>query len=225
VVEVRFLGHSALLISDGTTRIVVDPFLAGNPKAALQPNQVQASLIVLTHAHGDHYGDSVALSRGTGAPIISNYEIVSYAEKQGGQGIGMNLGGTHRFKEGWLKWFPAWHSSSFSDGTYGGLAQGFILELGGKRIYNAGDTALFSDMALVATYNVDLAILPIGDHYTMGPDDALKALELTRARQVLPVHYNTFPPIAQDGDAFIRRARLLGMGGEALKPGESLTLL
>lgn len=224
MVEIRFLGHSALLISDGTTRIVVDPFLSGNPKAALPADQVQADLIVLTHAHGDHYGDSVTLFKRTGAPIVSNYEIVSYAEKQGGQGVGMNLGGTYKFKGGWLKWFPAMHSSSFPDGTYGGLAQGFVLELGGKRIYNAGDTALFSDMSMVASYNADLAILPIGDHFTMGPDDALQALEFTRAKQVLPVHYNTFPPIAQDGDAFIRRAGLLGVGGQALKPGESLTL-
>ncbi len=224
MVEIRFLGHAALLISDGTTRVVVDPFLSGNPAAALPADEVQADLIVLTHAHGDHYGDSVALSKRMGAPIVSNYEIVSYAEKQGGQGVGMNLGGTYRFKGGWLKWFPAMHSSSFPDGTYGGLAQGFILELGGKRIYNAGDTALFSDMARVAGYAIDLAVLPIGDHFTMGPDDALQALELIRAKQVLPVHYNTFPPIAQDGEAFVRRAGLLGVGGQALRPGESLTL-
>ncbi len=224
MVEVRYLGHSALLISDGTTRIVVDPFLTGNPKAALGVDQVSADLIVVTHAHGDHYGDSVALSRRTGAHIISNYEIAGYAQKQGGQSIGMNLGGAYRFKGGWLKWLPAWHSSSFPDGTYGGLAQGFILELGGRRIYNAGDTALFGDMTLAAAYNLDLAVLPIGDHYTMGPDDALQALELVRARQVLPVHYNTFPPIAQDADAFIRRAGLLGVGGQALKPGEDLIL-
>jgi L-ascorbate metabolism protein UlaG (beta-lactamase superfamily) len=224
MVEVRYLGHSALLISDGTTRILVDPFLTGNPKAALAADQVAADLIVLTHAHGDHYGDSVAISQRTGAPIIANFEIVSYVEKQGAKGVGMNLGGTYRFKSGWLKWFPAWHSSSFPDGTYGGLAQGFVLELGGKRIYNAGDTALFSDMALVAQHNLDLAILPIGDYFTMGPEDALEALELTRAKQVLPVHYNTFPPIAQDGAAFIQRAGLLGVGGQALQPGEHMTL-
>ncbi len=225
MVEVKYLGHSALLIQDGTTRIVVDPFLSGNPKAALSAEEIEADLIVLTHAHGDHYGDSVALSKRTGASIVSNYEIASYAEKQGGKSIGMNLGGTYRFKGGWLKWFPAWHSSSFPDGTYGGLAQGFVLQMGGKHIYIAGDTALFSDMTLVASYSIDLAILPIGDHFTMGPDDALEALQLTKAKQVLPVHYNTFPPIAQDGDAFVQRAGLLGVGGKALKPGESLTLL
>ncbi|RDI95082.1 metal-dependent hydrolase [Meiothermus sp. QL-1] len=224
MLEVRYLGHSALLITDGTTRVLVDPFLTGNPKAALAADQVEADLIVLTHAHGDHYGDSVAISQRTGAPIISNYEIVSYAERQGAKGVGMNLGGTYRFSGGWLKWFPAWHSSSFPDGTYGGLAQGCVLELAGKRLYIAGDTALFSDMSLLASYAIDLAVLPIGDHFTMGPDDALKALELIRAKQVLPVHYNTFPPIAQDGAAFVRRAGLLGIGGEALEPGGQLRL-
>jgi len=224
MLEVRFLGHSALFISDGTTRIVVDPFLSGNPKATAAPDQLQADLIVLTHAHGDHYGDSVAISERTGAPIVANFEIVSYAQNQGAKGIGMNLGGTHVFRGGWLKWFPAWHSSSFPDGTYGGLAQGFVLELGGKKIYNSCDTALFSDMSLIAPLRVDLAILPIGDHFTMGPDDALRALELIRPRQVLPVHYNTFPVIEQDGPVFVRRAGVLGIGGKALVPGEAITL-
>ncbi|RIH89753.1 Beta-lactamase superfamily domain protein [Meiothermus luteus] len=224
MLEVQYLGHSALFISDGSTRVVVDPFLTGNPKAALAAEQVEADLIVLTHAHGDHYGDSVTISRRTGAPIVSNYEIVAYAERQGAKGVGMNLGGTYRFAGGWLKWVPAWHSSSFPDGTYGGLAQGCVLELAGKRLYIAGDTALFSDMALLSSYSIDLAVLPIGDHFTMGPEDALKALELVRAKQVLPVHYNTFPPIAQDGVAFVHRAGLLGVGGAALAPGERLTL-
>jgi len=225
MLEVRFLGHSALFISDGTTRIVVDPFLTGNPKAAAAADQLEADLIVLTHAHGDHYGDSVAISKRTGAPIVANFEITNYAEKQGAKGVGMNLGGTYKFKGGSLKWFPAWHSSSFPDGTYGGLAQGFVLELGGKRVYNSCDTALFSDMGLIAPLKVDLAILPIGDHFTMGPEDALRALELIRPKQVLPVHYNTFPPIAQDGQTFIERARILGIGGKALVPGEAITLM
>ena len=225
MLEVRFLGHSALFISDGTTRIVVDPFLTGNPKAAAAADQLEADLIVLTHAHGDHYGDSVAISKRTGAPIVANFEITNYAEKQGAKGVGMNLGGTYKFKGGSLKWFPAWHSSSFPDGTYGGLAQGFVLELGGKRVYNSCDTALFSDMGLIAPLKVDLAILPIGDHFTMGPEDALRALELIRPKQVLPVHYNTFPPIAQDGQTFIERARIQGIGGKALVPGEAITLM
>lgn len=224
MVEVRFLGHSALWISDGETRIVVDPFITGNPKAPISADQLEADLIVLTHAHGDHYGDSVALSQRLGIPVVSNYEVVSYAQNQGASGIGMNLGGTYKFKSGWFKWFPAWHSSSFPDGTYGGLAQGFVMEIGGKRIYNSCDTALFSDMSLIAPYAVDLAIVPIGDHFTMGPDDALKSLELIRPKQVLPVHYNTFPPIAQDGGAFINRAAVLGIGGQALEPGQSLHL-
>ncbi|MDX2003696.1 MAG: metal-dependent hydrolase [Meiothermus sp.] len=224
MVEVRYLGHSALWISDGSTRVVVDPFLTGNPKAGSTAEAIEADLIVLTHAHGDHYGDAVALSQRLGIPVVANFEIVSYATRQGATGVGMNTGGTYRFAGGWLKWFPAWHSSSFPDGTYGGLAAGFVLELGGRRIYNAGDTALFSDMGLVAAHQIDLAVVPIGDHFTMGPDDALKALELIKPKQVLPQHYNTFPPIAQDGAAFVTRAGLLGVGGKALEPGQSLSL-
>ena len=224
MIEVKFLGHSALWISDGSTRIVVDPFLSGNPKATIAAEEIEADLIVLTHAHGDHYGDSVALSKRLGIPIIANYEIISYAQQQGATGVGMNLGGTYKFAGGWLKWFPAWHSSSFPDGTYGGLAQGFVLELGGKKIYNSCDTALFSDMSLIAEHSIDLAVLPIGDHFTMGPDDALKAIELIKPKQVLPVHYNTFDLIAQDGSAFVNRAGILGIGGKALEPGQSLSL-
>lgn len=224
MLEIRFLGHSGLWISDGSTRIVVDPYLSGNPKAVSSADQIEADLIVLTHAHGDHYGDTVAIAKRTGAPIIANFEIANYAEKQGAKGIGMNLGGTYKFAGGSLKWFPAWHSSSFPDGSYGGLAQGFVMEFGGLRIYNSCDTALFSDMSLIAPLKVDLAVLPIGDHFTMGPDDALRALELIRPKQVLPVHYNTFPPIVQDGQAFMARASILGIGGKALEPGEAITL-
>ncbi len=224
MLEVRFLGHSALWISDGETRIVVDPFITGNPKATMNAEQLEADLILLTHAHGDHYGDSVALSKRLGIPIVSNAEIAGYTQGQGASSVGMNIGGTYKFKGGWLKWFPAWHSSSFPDGTYGGLAQGFVMEFGGKRIYDSCDTALFSDMSMISEYAVDLAILPIGDHYTMGPDDALRALQLIRPQQVLPNHYNTFPGIAQDGPAFINRAAVLGIGGKALEPGQSLHL-
>ena len=132
----------------------------------------------------------------------------------------MNIGGKLKAAWGSLKLTPAWHSSSFPDGTYGGMPTGMILEFGGMKIYHAGDTALFSDMGLIGKHGIDLACLPIGDHFTMGPDDALQALELIRPKAVLPIHYNTFPPIMQDGEAFVARARLLGVEGRALKPGE-----
>ena len=120
--------------------------------------------------------------------------------------------------------FPAWHSSSFPDGTYGGMPMGVVVELAGKRIYHAGDTALFSDMRLIGELNLDLVLLPIGDHFTMGPEDALKALDLLKPKRVVPIHYNTFPPIQQDGEAFAQKARERGVEGHALKPGGVLVL-
>jgi L-ascorbate metabolism protein UlaG (beta-lactamase superfamily) len=179
--------------------------------------------VLVTHAHGDHYGDAVALAK-KGGKVVSNYEIVNRASSEGAQTVGMNTGGTLRFKGGWLKWYPAWHSSSFSDGSYGGNPMGVLLELGGKRIYHSGDTALFSDLGLLARHGIDLALVCIGDHFTMGPDDALEALQLMRAKQTIPIHYNTFPPIAQDGPGFVRRAGVLGIGGKALEPGERYSL-
>jgi L-ascorbate metabolism protein UlaG (beta-lactamase superfamily) len=222
MLEVCYLGHSAVTLSDGHTTVLIDPFLRNNPLAppgvvdTLRPN-----LVLVTHAHGDHFGDSVELC-GQGAQLVSNGEIAGYAYRQGARQIeGMNIGGRLNFPGGWLRWIPAWHSSSFSDGTYGGMPMGVVVELGGKRIYHAGDTALFSDMSLLARYHLDLALLPMGDHYTMGPEDALEALELLRPQRVLPIHYNTFPEIAQDGQVFAQRAALRGVEGRALGPGQS----
>jgi L-ascorbate metabolism protein UlaG (beta-lactamase superfamily) len=223
MLELRYIGHSAVYLSDGSTRIVIDPFITGNPKATVGVEAVEADLILVTHAHADHWGDALALSR-KGGLLISTAEIAAYAEQRGARVQSMNIGGRYSFKGGWLKWTPAWHSSSFSDGTYGGMPMGVVLELGGKRIYHAGDTALFSDMRLIGEMELDLALLPIGDNWTMGPDDALKALELLRPKRVMPIHYNTFPPIAQDGAAFASKAALMGIEGMALEPGESRIL-
>jgi L-ascorbate metabolism protein UlaG (beta-lactamase superfamily) len=221
--ELRYLGHSAVYLSDGKTRIVIDPFLSGNPTASLKADELEVDYILVTHAHGDHWGDSLALAQ-KGAAIIGTAEIGYYAEKKGAKAIPMNIGGKLRTEWGSLKLTPAWHSSSFPDGTYGGMPTGMILEIGGMKIYHAGDTALFSDMSLIGRQGIDLACIPIGDHFTMGPDDALQALELIRPKAVLPIHYNTFPPIVQDGEAFANRAKLLGVEGRALKPGEVWSL-
>ncbi len=219
--RVTFLGHAAVLISGQQTTIAIDPFLSGNPQAAASADEITADLVVVTHAHGDHFGDTLALAQ-KGALVVSTYEIAVYAEKHGAKAFAMNIGGRYDFSGGWLKFYPAWHSSSFPDGSYGGMPMGVVVELDGKKIYHAGDTAYFSDMALIGKEGLDLAILPIGDTFTMGPDDALAALQLLKPKRVLPIHYNTFPPIVQDGDAFVERAAALGFAGEALKPGESL---
>ncbi|XOB97765.1 metal-dependent hydrolase [Deinococcota bacterium DY0809b] len=219
--KVTFLGHAAVLLEGRDTTLVIDPFLTGNPVAAVGPEALRADLVVLTHAHGDHWGDTLALA-GKGATVVSTYEIAVYAEKHGAQAFAMNIGGRYAFPGGWLKFYPAWHSSSFPDGSYGGMPMGVVVELDGKKIYHAGDTALFGDMRLIGEEGLDLALLPIGDTFTMGPDDALAALELLRPKKVVPIHYNTFPLIEQDGEAFVARARTLGVEGAALKPGEAI---
>ncbi len=221
--KVTFLGHAAVLLEGRETTLVIDPFLTGNPLATLGPEAIQPDLVVLTHAHGDHWGDTMALS-GKGGVVVSTYEIAVYAEKRGAQAFPMNIGGRYAFAGGWLKFYPAWHSSSFPDGTYGGMPMGVVVELDGVKIYHAGDTALFDDMRIIGKEGLDLALLPIGDTFTMGPDDALAALELLRPKRVVPIHYNTFPVIEQDGAAFAARARELGVEGNALAPGEAVEL-
>ncbi len=224
MVEVRFLGHAATWIRSEGVNVLIDPFLEGNPLAALGPDEVEADFILLTHAHGDHWGDTVKIAKRTGAKVVSTFEIATYAAKAGVETWAMNIGGQLELPGGRVKFYPAWHSSSFPDGTYGGMPMGVLVELEGKRVYHAGDTALFSDLRLVGEEGVHLALLPIGDTFTMGPDDALKAAELIRPQGVVPIHYNTFPPIEQDGEAFAERARALGFDAFALKPGESLQL-
>jgi len=219
--KITFLGHSAVLIEGSQTTIVVDPFLSGNPMAAVGPEAINPDLVVITHAHGDHWGDTLTLAQ-KGALVVSTYEIAVYAEKHGAKSFPMNIGGRYEFAGGWLKFYPAWHSSSFPDGTYGGMPMGVVINIDNKKIYHAGDTAYFSDMALIGEEGLDLAILPIGDVFTMGPDDALLALKLLKPKMVLPVHYNTFPPIEQDGAAFTARAASMGINGKALVPGEFL---
>ncbi|HWG84680.1 MAG TPA: metal-dependent hydrolase [Deinococcales bacterium] len=222
--KISFLGHSAVLIESGGHRVIIDPFLTGNPAAAASAAEVEADFVVITHAHGDHWGDAMALAK-RGATIVSTAEIAGYAQAQGAeQARAMNIGGQARLPFGTVKFTPAWHSSSFPDGTYGGMPMGVILEVDGKRIYHAGDTALFSDMSLIGAAGLDLALLPIGDNFTMGPADALRALELLTPKAIVPIHYDTFPLIAQDGPAFVARAAEKGFTGRALRPGESLDL-
>ena len=218
------MGHAAFLI-EGSKRILIDPFLTGNPKAAAKPEELEADLILITHAHGDHIGDAVAIAQRTGAKIVAMYDIANYLV-EGNQGIttiGMNYGPTEVDGVRIVQ-VPAWHSSS--DGKYGiGNACGYIIELDGVKIYHAGDTFVFSDMALFnELYGpIDLALLPIGGHFTMGPKEAAKAVELLKPRKVVPMHYNTWPPIAQDPGEF---KRLVGDKAEViiLEPGEELEL-
>ncbi len=195
-----WLGHSAFLFEIDGHQVLLDPFLNDNPLAAATPDELDPEIIFLTHAHGDHLGDTIAIAQRTGAKLVSNHEIVTWAGKQGiDHSHAQNTGGgwNHGFVH--AKQTIAFHSSSFPDGTYGGDPNGFVFTLpNGFRIYFAGDTALFSDMRLIGDMGIDMAFLPVGDNFTMGPEDSLDAIRLVRPRWVVPMHYNTFPPIMID---------------------------
>jgi L-ascorbate metabolism protein UlaG (beta-lactamase superfamily) len=199
-------GHSTWVLETKGATILIDPFFTGNSQASVTAGDVRADFIILTHAHGDHYGDTVEIAKRTGATLISNFEIVNYCQKQGvANAHPLHLGGGHAFPFGRATLTVAHHGSSFPDGTYGGNPAGVLIEFEGKRLYDAGDTALFSDMALIGQPGLDVALLPIGDNFTMGPDDAAAAAKLLRARTVIPEHYNTWPVIAQDPEVFKRK--------------------
>ena len=205
MITIRYLGHSGVTIDDDKSRTAIDPFLTGNPKTPVRASEVAVDQIVLTHAHGDHLGDTVEIARRSAATVYTNFETGNWLGKHGLEKVhAMNTGASRRFAWARLSWTPAWHSNSLPDGSYAGLAHGVILELDGKRIYHAGDTALFGDMALIGEEPIDLAFLPIGDYYTMGPRDAERAIGLLKPRVVVPIHYNTFEPIVQDATRFKR---------------------
>ncbi len=227
--QIQYFGHSTFTIKTGEHQVVVDPFFApNNPLAPSPVDEIVADFILLTHGHGDHTADAVALAKRTGALVISNFEIVSWLQAQGHEaGHGMNLGGAYTFPFGRVKSTIAHHSSTLPDGTPGGNPGGFLINFNdGTDLYIAGDTALTYDMKLIGeSGGVDLAILPIGDNFTMGPDDAVVAAQFVQAKRVIPCHYNTFPPIRQDTAAFadkLRRAAAVDC--VVLQPGETFTL-
>ena len=201
--EIRFLGHACFELIEGDTRVLVDPFLSGNPKAAASADEVEPTHIFLTHGHPDHWGDVEDVAKRTGAQCVA---IVELAQELQGKGIDdvadPNLGGTVEFEGGWVRLVPAWHTSTTPGGTVNTPA-GLVINLGGTTVYHLGDTALFSDLQLVGKRDaVDVALMCIGGHYTMDRHDAAVAAELVGAGTVIPCHYDTFPPIETDAQAF-----------------------
>ncbi len=221
--RVRWLGHACLLFESDGRHILVDPFLSNNPAAADKPDKVPADFILVSHGHGDHVGDTAAIARRTGATVIANYEISQWFAKQGLRKThGQHIGGGHVFPFGRVKLTLALHGSELPDGANGGNPCGFLIYFNdGKKVYDAADTGLFGDMRLIGEEGIDLAVLPIGDNYTMGPDDSLRAVKLLQPKKVLPIHYNTFDLIAQDAAAWATRVRQETQAEPVvLKPGE-----
>jgi L-ascorbate metabolism protein UlaG (beta-lactamase superfamily) len=222
--DIHFLGHAAFALEHDGKTVLIDPFLTGNPKAAASADEVAADAILLTHGHGDHYGDTVAIAKRTGAPVVAITEIAGEIGEEGVETIDTNLGGTAEFDWGTVRLTPAWHTSTTPKGTVSTPA-GLVVEFGDKRIYHLGDTALFSDLALPKRRgHLDVALMCIGGHYTMDRFDAVVAAELVGADQVIPCHYDTFPPIETDAQAFKADVQNAGFAEVVvIQPGETHT--
>ncbi|MDU4961813.1 MAG: metal-dependent hydrolase [Sporomusaceae bacterium] len=220
--KLTFLGHACFQLSNEKTTILFDPFLTDNPLAAMQPAEVKCDYVLVSHGHADHLGDAIAIARQNGATVVSTAEIAGLCSQQDCKTHAMHLGGKHAFDFGYVRLTLAFHGSGIS----GGHACGFIVNFYGTTVYFAGDTALFGDMALLGRLEtIDWALLPIGDNYTMGPDDAVEAAAMLKPGQVVPMHYNTWPVIAQDPEVFKQKVESrLQIPVTIMQPGQSISL-
>jgi L-ascorbate metabolism protein UlaG (beta-lactamase superfamily) len=224
--SLTWYGHAAIGMTVNDEKLLVDPFITDNPTTPVKAEELEADFILISHGHGDHVGDAISIAKRTGAMIISNYEIASWFQEQGIDAHPQHIGGGHQYPFGYLKLTLALHGSALPDGSYGGNPAGFLLTTPDeRRIYLACDTGLFGDMRLIGEEGIDLAVLPIGDNFTMGPRDALRAVKLIQPQHVIPVHYNTWEVIEQDPVAWAEEVkRETETTVHILKPGESFSL-
>jgi len=226
-VDIRFLGQACFELKSGGTTVLTDPFLTGNPLAAASADEVEADVILLTHGHGDHLGDTVDIAKRTGATVVAIVELAGEISDAGVENVlDPNFGGTVQFDWGWVKLVPAWHTAVTPSGTPH-MPAGLLIHIGDRLVYHLGDTCLFSDMKLIARRGdkVDLALVPIGGHYTMDRFDAVTAVEFINPAEVIPCHYNTFPPIEADAEAFKKDVQDAGFSQvTVLEPGGTHTV-
>ena len=225
MIKLTFLGHSAWLIENNDVTIVIDPFLEGNPLAIHKPGDIKADYIVLSHAHGDHIGDTEAIARANDSTIIANFEIATHFGNKGFKVHPLHIGGGHDFEFGRVKLTQAFHGSSFPDGSYGGMPAGILLTLDDKTIYHTGDTSLFSDMGLIGRHqHVDVMLVCIGDNFTMGIDDAAEAVALVKPDLAIPMHYKTFEMIDVDPHEFVSKVALMDLKARVVDFGASVDI-
>ena len=227
MVKVTFIGHSCFALENNGNEILIDPYITGNPSAKCTKELEKPQYILITHGHGDHLGDAIALAKKNDAMIISNFEISTYSQNEGVKKTHpLHIGGGHDFPFGSVKLTIAHHGSTLGDKLqYGGNPAGLIIHIDGKTIYHSGDTGLFLDMKLIGELDsIDLAMVPIGGNFTMDIHDAVKAIEFLKPKRAIPMHYNTFDLIACDPKKFVEGIKGFGTEGIILKPGESYQL-
>ncbi len=225
--KLTWYGHATLGLETGGYSLVVDPFFSGNPAASTSADTVNPNFILVSHGHSDHIADAIPIAKRTGATVIANFEVCNWLESKGIKAVhAQHLGGGFKYPFGYLKLTHAEHGSAMPDGSYGGNPCGFLLTNNeGQKIYLAGDTGLFGDMRLLGEEGIDLAVIPIGDNFTMGPVDALRAVKLLAPKHVIPIHFNTFDLISQDGKAWATQVEAETQAKvHVLRPGEAYTL-
>lgn len=224
MLKLTYHGHSCFELQADGDRVIVDPFITGNRHATITPADVKVDAILISHGHGDHVGDAIEIARANDALVIANFEICSWFQRQGVEKVHpMHIGGAHEFDFGRVKLTPAIHGSALPDGSYGGCAAGIIVWMGGKAVWYAGDTAIHSDIALYGRLNpLDIALLPIGDNFTMGIEDAIEAAVMCGAKEVIPIHFDTFPIIQSDPKEFAKRAAARGVRTRLVAFGETV---
>ncbi|MBE7679042.1 MULTISPECIES: metal-dependent hydrolase [Paenibacillus] len=230
MLKITYHGHSSVQLGTEEKSLIIDPFLRGNELAVTKPEDIKTDAVLLTHAHMDHILDAEPIAKANNAKVVAIVELATYMSWKGLDTIGMNMGGTVDLDFAQAKMIQAFHSSGIvleeeQRIMYAGMPAGFIIKIGGKTILHAGDTSLFSDMKMIGDrHQIDVAFLPIGGHFTMGPEDALQAAEWFNAELTIPVHYDTFPLIRQDSENFVQQLAAKGLKGQVLAPGESITL-
>lgn len=223
MLKLTYIGHSAFILNDGKYTVVIDPFITGNPAATITPEEIDPDFVVVTHAHGDHLGDGIELARRKDVTFIAVNELANYAAQQGATAHNMHIGGAKDFPFGRLKFTIAHHGSALADGSYMGSPAGVVIQMGGKTIYHTGDTGVFLDMKLIGEIDkIDIMLAPIGDNFTMGVDDAVRAVKYVDADLAIPMHYNTWPVIAADPEEFRRKIQIIGKKAEIMQPGQVL---